>query len=381
LLSLEIISQCQPTPLKGIKGYDKIDKIMQKRTAEEILKNYQKLIWPNVKSYLKSQTIPKAFQIASKYKKEEQKFWEIVKDYPTRKGKYLRPTLVCLTAEAVGAKLEDTLPTASAMQISEEWLLIHDDLEDDSPKRRGLPALHKKYNLPIAVNAGDALHNIMWKALFENRKILGEKKTFQILDEFNTQLFRTTLGQMTEIIWRDSVKNQFDDSDWYFIADGKTSYYTIACPMRLGAIIADANQNQLEKLAQFGVLLGRAFQLQDDILDVTSDFGGRKEFAGDIYEGKLTVILGQLLKRANKKDKQRLTSFLNKKREEKTKDEVLWVVSKMKEYEAISYAQNLANEFKDKAKVYFQKELTFLKKEPAREELLTLIDFITERKY
>jgi len=87
------------------------------------------------------------------------------------------------------------------------------------------------------------------------------------------------------------------------------------------------------------------------------------------------------LKRANKKDKQRLTSFLNKKREEKTKNEVLWVVSKMKEYEAISYAQNLANEFKDKAKVYFQKELTFLKKEPAREELLTLIDFITERKY
>jgi len=53
----------------------------------------------------------------------------------------------------------------------------------------------------------------------------------------------------------------------------------------------------------------------------------------------------------------------------------------MKEYEAISYAKNLANEFKDKAKVYFQKELTFLKKEPAREELLTLIDFITERKY
>jgi geranylgeranyl diphosphate synthase type II len=350
-------------------------------SPEEILTKYRKLIWPEVEKYLASPKFPKAFEIPQKYKKMEDFYWQIVSEYPRRKGKYIRPTLVILAALAMGSTLKKTKKVAAAMQISEEWLLIHDDLEDDSPKRRGLPSLHKKYSLPIAVNAGDVLHNIMWKALFENRKILGEDKTFKILEEFNTQLFRTTLGQMTEIVWREQGKKQFNDSDWYFIADGKTSYYTIACPMRLGAIIAGANQNQLEKLAQFGVLLGRAFQLQDDILDVTSDFDGRKEFAGDIYEGKLTVILGQLLNKANKKDKQKLISFLNKKREEKTKKEVLWVVSKMKEYKAISYAQNLANDFKDKAKAYFQKELTFLKKEPAREELLSLIDFITERKY
>lgn len=354
---------------------------MQDKKAEEILKEYQKLVWPKVKRYLKSPLLPKPFQIASKYKKEEQKFWEIVSDYPFRKGKYLRPTLVCLTAQAMGAKIEDTLNTAAAMQISEEWLLIHDDLEDDSPKRRGLLSLHKKYDLPLAVNAGDALHNIMWKALIENRKVLGEKKTFEILKEFNIQLFRTTLGQMTEILWRDKNKGSFGDPDWYFIADGKTSYYTIACPMRLGAIIAGANKNQLEKLANFGVLLGRAFQLQDDILDVTSDFDGRKEFAGDIYEGKLTVILSYLLKKADKKDKDKLILFLNKKREEKAKEEVLWVVSKMKEYKAIDYAQRLANKFKEKAKLYFEKELKFLQNEPERQKLLTLIDFITERKY
>lgn len=349
--------------------------------AEEILKKYQSLIWPQVKKYLKTTPLPKHFQIASKYKKEEQKFWEIVSDYPSRKGKYLRPTLLCLTACAMGEKIKNTLQTAAAMQISEEWLLIHDDLEDDSPKRRGLPSLHTKYSLPIAVNAGDALHNLMWKALIENKKVLGKEKTFKILEEFNTQLFRTTLGQMTEILWREKKKKIFKDQDWYFIADGKTSYYTIACPMRLGAIIADASKIQLEKLARFGVLLGRAFQLQDDILDVTGNFNGRKQFAGDIYEGKLTIILGQLIKKANKKDRQKLFSILNKNREEKTKEEVLWVVSKMQEYQTIKYAQKLANEFKDKAKAYFDKELTFLKKQKERQDILTLIDFITERKY
>ncbi len=119
---------------------------------------------------------------------------------------------------------------------------------------------------------------------------LGEKKALALADEFYVQLSRTTLGQMTEIRWSKDKKRRFNVSDWYFVADGKTSYYTIACPMRLGAIVAGADTNQLEKLAEFGKFLGRAFQLTDDILDVTGDFEGRKEFAGDIYEGKITVL-------------------------------------------------------------------------------------------
>jgi len=129
-----------------------------------------------------------------------------VSDYPHRKGKYLRPTLVCLTAEAMGANLRKALLTAAAMQISEEWLLIHDDLEDNSLRRRGLPALHCLYDVPSAINAGDGLQNVMWKVLADNRKILGEKTTFRLLDEFYLQLSRTILGQMTEIRWSKSNK-------------------------------------------------------------------------------------------------------------------------------------------------------------------------------
>lgn len=351
------------------------------KSAEEILSYYRDFIYPIVLRYLKTPIFPLSFKIPSKYISEEKFFQEIISEYPKRKGKYLRPTLLSLTAQAMGAKVEDTICVASAMQISEEWLLIHDDLEDDSPKRRGLPSLHKIYNIPLAVNAGDALHVAMWRALFDSRRFLDKEKVFRILDEFYTQLMRTTLGQMTEIKWSKDKRMDFDDNDWYFVADGKTSYYTIACPMRLGAIIADGSRQQLDKLAKFGIYLGRAFQLTDDILDVTSDFGGRKEFAGDVYEGKVTVILGYLLKKASLSDKKKLISILKKSREEKTEREVLWVVKMMKEYGAIDYAKDLALKWKQKARDYFDQHLDFIRLEPYRSYILTLVDFITNRSY
>ena len=354
---------------------------MKLKSAEDILIYYQSLIFPRIEEYLKTPGFPTSFKIPHKYKKEEDFFWEVVSDYPRRKGKYLRPTLLCLTGQAMGANLRGLVLPACAMQISEDWLLIHDDVEDDSPKRRGLPALHKVYGKELAVNAGDALHNIMWKVILDSRSVLGEDKTFALAREFFIQLSRTTLGQMTEIRWSKYGKKSFDVSDWYFVADGKTSYYTIACPMRLGAIVAGASNRELDKLAQFGVFLGRAFQLTDDILDVTSDFGGRKEFAGDIYEGKITVLLLHLLKKASQMDKKRLDFIFRKSRDEKTEDEVLWVVEKMREYGSINYASRLAFNWKEKAKDYFEFELDFLSKEPYRKYLLNLIEFVTNRGY
>lgn len=347
---------------------------------KEILEKYKVTIFPVINRYLVSPVLPRAFLIPNKYKKDESFHWKITREYPQRKGKYVRPTLVCLTAEAMGVKANRTLLTAAAMQISEDWLLVHDDWEDHSLKRRGKPTLHRMYGDEMAVNAGDALHNIMWKVLSDNDKVVGSKKAAEIREEFFKILSRTTLGQATEIAWMSSQKD-FTDNDWFFIADGKTSYYTIAGPMRLGATLAGASKAQLEKLADFGIALGRCFQLVDDVLDVTSDFEGLKEYANDIYEGKKTVILGHLLRHAKGSDKKKLISILAKPREKKTKTEVNWVVSKMKHYGSIIYAQKMAQGFRDKAKEMFEQDLKFLAKEPARSHLSTLISFILERKY
>ena len=144
------------------------------------------------------------------------------------------------------------------MQLSEEWLLIHDDIEDKSLLRRGEPTLHKLYGNELAINAGDSLHMIMWKMISD----VGNPK---IAEEFYKMLLRTALGQGVEQIWVNKNKKPKKD-EYFFIADSKSAYYSIAGPMRLGAILAELN-----KITDFGLHLGRCFQLIDDILDVKQD--------------------------------------------------------------------------------------------------------------
>lgn len=351
--------------------------------ALEILESCKKLVWPVLQKYLISPQYPSAFEIPDKYKKDVKFHWKVTKDYPERQGKYLRPTLLILTGEALGIDKKYLLNTAAAMQASEDWLLIHDDIEDDSNLRRGNPALHKIYGDELAINAGDALHVIMWGILKDNFKILGNNKSIEVLDEFYRILSRTTLGQGVEISWAKSNKTSFNDKDWFFIADGKTSYYTIAGPMRLGAIIGSANNNQLEKLANFGKALGRCFQLVDDLLDLTSkNYRGKGQIMGnDIYESKRTLVLGHLLRNASSADKKRLAKILRKTRDQKTQKEVVWIITKMKDYGSFDYARSVAKSLRNLSLRIFEKDLKFLSREPARTELKMLINFVLEREY
>jgi geranylgeranyl diphosphate synthase, type II len=345
----------------------------------EILKGYKTKVWEEVKNYLVDPEYHKLFRVSAKFDDEAKSVWEVVKDYPERQGKYLRPTLLMLTLEAMGGKSENGLKTAAAVQMSEEWLLIHDDIEDNSPKRRGEKCLHKKYGLGKALNAGDMLHMIMWRILVDNQKLLGESLSFEIMKELNTVLMRTALGQGVEMDWVDSSKLSVTEDDWLFIADGKTAYYSIVAPLRLGAMIAGTNKDQLDKLTNFGLYLGRCFQLVDDLLDVTCDFDGLKTKGEDIKESKRTLVLGHLLDQAKGEDKKKLLLILNKPREMKTKAEVVWIMEKMEELGSITYARNKAKEYKRMALDCFNKDLGFLKNEPARSNLLGLVNFVLER--
>ncbi len=292
--------------------------------VKEILQETKRLVWPEIKKYLKDPAYPTQFRIPSKYKRDVEMYWKINKVYPERKGKYLRPTLVLLIAQALGAKRQKAVRVAAAMQLSEEWILIHDDIEDNSEIRRNKPALHKIHGRELAINAGDSLHIIMWK-------IISDQNSKAISEEFYKMLLRTALGQGVEQIWTNKGSKKISESEYFFIADSKSAYYSIAGPMRLGAIAAGATPDQIDKITDFGLYLGRCFQLADDILDVSQD--GK--------EGKITL--------ANTK--------------------------------GIPYARKLATEARAKARKIFDTSLGFLKKEPAHSQLIELIDFISERKY
>jgi len=349
---------------------------------KEVLEEKKGLIWPVYQKYLLGHTPPvfKEDKIPD-YKEEDEYFWETISDYPKRQGKYIRGTLIMLVCEALGVPQEKAALTAAAMQASEDWILIHDDLEDSSIERRGKPTLHRLHSMPQTVNAGDALHILMWKMLRDNEKILGPEKTFRIMDEMSNMLMRTTLGQSVEMKWIEENKLDLKEEDLFFVIGGKTVYYTICGPLRLGGIIAGLDERQLETLFDFGVPLGRCFQIKDDLLDLTSDFEGlKKQVGNDVYEGKRTVMLGHLIRTAEGKNLEKVKQILGKNREEKTGEEVKFIIDKMHELGSIKYGEGKAADLKEQALKAFEEKLGFLDKEPGRSKLKAAVDYILERK-
>lgn len=349
----------------------------------DILEGYKKQIWPiidlNIDSGLKFEGVG---EVADKYKYLTDFHQKMIRVYPERMGKYVRPSLVMITAQAMGVPSKKALQTAAAMQVSEEWILVHDDAEDDSLQRRGGKALHRIYGKELAINAGDSLHVTMWKLLIDNRKIIDEDKTFEVIEEFSQMLNRTVLGQTIEIKWTQENKTDLSDEDILLILESKTGYYTIAGPMRLGAILGGASKDQLDKIYIFGKYLGYCFQIRDDLLDLTSDFAGLKKQTGnDIYEGKRTIMLAHLLRTTKGTDKNKLLKILQKTREQKTVAEVKWVIEKMKDCESLDYGQKLMEKFAKQAVDYFDRELSFLDQEPYREYLSMLPNFLLKRAY
>jgi len=353
---------------------------------EQILKllaEKRAIVWDEIQKYLKQAVGESTIKENYSKAKQLQIFnSDLLSEYPKRLGKYLRPTLLLLTAQAMDYPLQKAIKTAAAMQTSEDWILVHDDVEDDSDQRRGKPALHKIYGKELAINAGDGLHVLMWQMLWDNATILGQKKATEISAEFVQILKRTVFGQTVEIKWTQENKIDLTDEDVFFIIDGKTVYYSIAGPMRLGAILAGADRKQLGLLYDFGLHLGRCFQITDDLLDLTSDFDGQKKQRGnDIYEGKRTIMLAHLLRNLSGEDRQKLINILAKKRDKKTADEVQWVIDKMRSQGSLKYGQKLAKKLAMQAKEFFDKNLTFLNQQPARDQLKMIIDFVVERKY
>lgn len=328
----------------------------------EILKEYREIV----------------FNELIKYIPEKNEYYKILREYPLRKGKYLRPTLLLLTCKMFGGDIKKALNTAVAVQLSEEWILIHDDIEDDSEMRRNKPCLHKIYGIPISVNIGDALHIIMWNALMKNREILGENLTFKIAEILNETLAKTAEGQHFEIKWTQEVKENFSDDDYYKIVEGKTCLYSITTPMILGAIIANVDEKKYKFIYELGNYLGKAFQIQDDILNLIGDeksYG--KKIAGDIYEGKLTLIFSHLIRTCNKEEKEKVIEIY-KKHQNKTKEDVDYVLNLIKKYKSIDYAKEKANEFARKAKEIFESSTKDIEND-AKDALREGIEFIVKR--
>jgi geranylgeranyl diphosphate synthase type II len=196
-------------------------------------------------------------------------------------GKRVRPILALASAEALGAPIADLLPIAGSLELIHTYSLIHDDLPamDDDDLRRGRPTCHKVYGEAIAILAGDGLLNMAFEVLSDPRhlKAVPAARMLAIIRELSTAsgVFGMVGGQVVDI---QSEGTEVDFPTLEYIHTHKTGAL-IRASVRLGALYARAGKRQFAALSRYGEMVGLAFQIADDILDLT---GTREEIGKDV---------------------------------------------------------------------------------------------------
>lgn len=212
-------------------------------------------------------------------------------------GKRVRPLLVMLGADLFAFKdMESTIPAALAVEYFHNFSLIHDDIMDEAPLRRGAMTVHKKWSENVAILSGDAL---LVKA-YEEIARCTPTKIPALLKVFNRMALEVCEGQQEDMDFE--TQDLVAEDDYIAMIRAKTSVL-LGGALQMGAILADANAEEQELLYQFGVNLGIAFQLQDDILDVygnPENFG--KQVGGDILCDKKTILRIHLQQRVDAQD-------------------------------------------------------------------------------
>ncbi|MFH1575596.1 MAG: polyprenyl synthetase family protein [Candidatus Nealsonbacteria bacterium] len=306
--------------------------------------------------------------------------YKMVREYPVRQGKYFRPGLVLLATKMFGGDPARAILTAAAMQISEDWLLIHDDIEDHSLIRRGKPTLNELYGRELALNTGDALHVIMWKTIGDNARLFDNKTGWKIFNTMNDALLKAAEGQYLELKWIRDGKVFVFQREYLDMVKRKTAHYTVIAPLKLGALIAEASQKDIENIEKWGIPFGYAFQIWDDCMNLkTTEKKQGKEQAGDIFEGKRTIILSHLLEHCSSQERIKIEKIYRKGRHQKTKQDMRYVLRLMKNYGSIAHSENIARNFSKKAGELFSKHTAHLKETKAKRTIRAGIDFIVHR--
>lgn len=289
--------------------------------------------------------------------KAPEEHYKMVREYVERKGKYARPSLLLLWTELHGGSLDDAILPAAAQQVSEDWLLIHDDIEDGNELRRGKPAAHVMYGERFAINAGDALHMIMWDMVRGASRTLGGIRGERFYEKFYDMLTVTAEGQYKDMHLTHDVKDitSFKLEDYFDSIKAKSAYYSVYGPMQLGSIITGMDDIYLQEVESYGVPVGNAFQIKDDILDCTSTANILGKTVGnDVLDGVKTGILWHFVQDADVHELEKVRKIYMKERGEKTADEVGEVLELFKKYGSITAADRDADALASEALSRFE---------------------------
>jgi geranylgeranyl pyrophosphate synthase len=260
--------------------------------------------------------------------------------------------------------------------------LVHDDIEDGSLWRRGVATMHRRAGVPVAVNTGDTMNALAMQLFRKAGESLGPFAAMRIFDEVDHLVIETLEGQAIELGWVRDNDLTVGVDDYLRLVLKKTAWYSFIHPMRIGALVANGEDQNLGRFNRFGYLLGLAFQITDDVLNLTGDVGRYgKEIDGDLWEGKRTIALTQAFAHANQVDRAWISGFLARPRERRLPREILRLHQILASGGSIQWAQQSATAFAEAAAREFGgSAFAGVPESPDLEWLRACIDFVVQRK-
>jgi geranylgeranyl diphosphate synthase type II len=282
-------------------------------------------------------------------------------------GKRIRPILLILSCQAVGGQLEDCVDAALAVELLHNFTLVHDDIMDGDDTRRGRPTVHKKWDTDTALLAGDGLVALAYQSLFCTKS----PKMDEVARIFTDGIVEICEGQALD---REFETRRDVSIAEYLVMIGKKTASLLTISAKIGALLGRGSASEVCALGEFARHLGLAFQIQDDLLDITSsqEVTG-KPFGSDVIRKKQTYLLVHALTHGDSDVRRRLNEILDSTIAQAHVHEVKTIFEKSG---SLAAAETAVHQYLTAA----QRQLDNLPSTPAKEQLASFLAYISNRK-
>jgi len=300
--------------------------------------------------------------------------WEFL----DRGGKRWRPALFLLIVDALNGDVDKLKDFSIIPELIHNGSLIIDDIEDKGELRRGKPALHKIFGIDVALNAGNFLYFLPLIVFKKHKHKFKPEILLNAYEVYVQEMINIHFGQGTDIFWHKGKAENINEKEYFQMCSFKTG-----CLSRMAAkfavIFSGEDEEMIKEIGKVAEVMGIAFQIQDDILDITltgkerEKFG--KSFGNDIKEGKRSLIVIHALKNAEHEDRKKLLEILNKHTEDL--NEIKQAIEIINKYNSVEYAKNVAQKI---VKDAWKKADKLLPESKAKERLNEFVDYLVERR-
>jgi geranylgeranyl diphosphate synthase type I len=305
----------------------------------------------------------------SKLKGNPKKLYDAAGHLIIHGGKRLRPYMVIRSCQIVGGKSSNAMNAASAVEMVHNFSLVHDDIMDNDEMRHGVPTVHKKYGMPIAILAGDVLFSKAFQIISDSK--LSDNATTQLVSRLAKACVDICEGQLLDVKMAEERRIPTQKDYITMIGKKTAALFDVSCAM--GAICASNKAKDVSNLSTFGRNLGIAFQITDDLIGVMGDPKITKKPVGnDLREGKKSLPILMAIKLAKGNDKKIiLKAFGNSKIARKDLNKAVDVIRSL----------GIEENVRKQALKYAEKAEKSLAKYSgsAKAELITLLDFVVKR--